>query len=609
MKTSVYTRLVRLVIPYWPFLVLSTLSAFIYVIFNSLSIWLTASLFNNILTDFDELIRNHEILTRTKVSLNDQLKYWTNELILRDSPVESLKVLCQVLLGAFFIKNIFLYLKNLSLTYIQFNLITGLRNRIYGHLHSMSLSYFDKARSGELTSIVINDVSNMRVAFGTSFHKLFVEPINIVVFVALLIIINVKLALVAAIIVPLTGATIIAIGKSIRRKSKRTAEKIARIMNIMTENLNSIRVVKAFAMESHETERFHKEQKRYYQLLLRRAKLRLISSPLTETIGAIIGVTLLWIGGRDVLVNAGMNSEDFIRFILILFSVLGPVRLLSNVSMELQKGVASADRVFDVLDTPSAIVSKSYAEQVTAFNERISFDQVSFHYEGSDTVLDDISFELKKGTILALVGPSGAGKSTIADLIPRFYDVNSGRITIDGKDICDIELNSLRRLMGIVSQETILFDDTIRSNITYGINSTDEDQLKAVARTANALDFILEQPQGFDTVIGEKGVRLSGGQRQRIAIARAVLKNPPILILDEATSALDTESERLVRSALETLIADRTVLVIAHRLSTIQKADMIIVMDEGRIVEQGNHDDLIAKKGLYSKLHKNQFRY
>jgi len=609
MKTSVYTRLVRLVIPYWPFLVLSTLSAFIYVIFNSLSIWLTASLFNNILTDFDELIRNHEILTRTKVSLNDQLKYWTNELILRDSPVESLKVLCLVLLGAFFIKNIFLYLKNISLTYIQFNLITGLRNRIYGHLHSMSLSYFDKARSGELTSIVINDVSNMRVAFGTSFHKLFVEPINIVVFVALLIIINVKLALVAAIIVPLTGATIIAIGKSIRRKSKRTAEKIARIMNIMTENLNSIRVVKAFAMESHETERFHKEQKRYYQLLLRRAKLRLISSPLTETIGAIIGVTLLWIGGRDVLVNAGMNSEDFIRFILILFSVLGPVRLLSNVSMELQKGVASADRVFDVLDTPSAIVSKSDAEQVTAFNERISFDQVSFHYEGSDTVLDDISFELKKGTILALVGPSGAGKSTIADLIPRFYDVNSGRITIDGKDICDIELNSLRRLMGIVSQETILFDDTIRSNITYGINSTDEDQLKAVARTANALDFILEQPQGFDTVIGEKGVRLSGGQRQRIAIARAVLKNPPILILDEATSALDTESERLVRSALETLIADRTVLVIAHRLSTIQKADMIIVMDEGRIVEQGNHDDLIAKKGLYSKLHKNQFRY
>jgi len=609
MKTSVYTRLVKLVIPYWPFLVLSTLSAFIYVIFNSLSIWLTASLFNNILTDFDELIRNHEILTRTKVSINDQLKYWTNELILRDSPVESLKVLCLVLLGAFFIKNIFLYLKNISLTYIQFNLITGLRNRIYGHLHSMSLSYFDKARSGELTSIVINDVSNMRVAFGTSFHKLFVEPINIVVFVALLIIINVKLALVAAIIVPLTGATIIAIGKSIRRKSKRTAEKIARIMNIMTENLNSIRVVKAFAMESHETERFHKEQKRYYQLLLRRAKLRLISSPLTETIGAIIGVTLLWIGGRDVLVSAGMTSEDFIRFILILFSVLGPVRLLSNASMELQKGVASADRVFDVLDTPSAIVSKSDAEQVTAFNERISFDQVSFHYEGSDTVLDDISFELKKGTILALVGPSGAGKSTIADLIPRFYDVNSGRITIDGKDICDIELNSLRRLMGIVSQETILFDDTIRSNITYGINSTDEDQLKAVARTANALDFILEQPQGFDTVIGEKGVRLSGGQRQRIAIARAVLKNPPILILDEATSALDTESERLVRSALETLIADRTVLVIAHRLSTIQKADMIIVMDEGRIVEQGNHENLVAKKGLYSKLYKNQFRY
>ena len=609
MNTSVYKRLTKLVIPYWPFLVLSTVSAFIYVIFNSLSIWLTASLFNNILMDFDELVRDHDILTRTKISINDHLKYWTNEMILRDSPLESLKILCLVLLGSFLVKNIFLYLKNISLTYIQFNLITNLRNHLYGHLHSMSLSYFDKARSGELTSIVINDVSNMRVALGTSFHKLFVEPINIVVFVTLLIIINVKLALVATIIVPLTGATIIVIGKSIRRKSKRTAEKIARIMNIMTENLNSIRVVKASAMEGQETERFHKEQKRYYQLLLRRAKLRLISSPMTETIGAFIGVTLLWIGGRDVILEAGMRSEDFIRFILILFSVLGPVRLLSNVSMELQKGAASAERVFNILDTPSTIFSKPDAENLTVFNDRISFDQVSFHYEGSDTVLDDVSFELKKGTIIALVGPSGAGKSTIADLIPRFYDVTSGRITIDDKNICDIELNSLRRLMGIVSQETILFDDTIRSNITYGIKSTDNDKLQEAAEAANTLDFILEQSHGFDTVIGEKGVRLSGGQRQRIAIARAVLKNPPILILDEATSSLDTESERLVQSALETLITDRTVLVIAHRLSTIQKADMIIVMDEGRIVEQGNHDDLVSKKGLYSKLHENQFRY
>ena len=609
MNTSVYKRLTKLVIPYWPFLVLSTVSAFIYVIFNSLSIWLTASLFNNILMDFDELVRDHDILTRTKISINDHLKYWTNEMILRDSPLESLKILCLVLLGSFLVKNIFLYLKNISLTYIQFNLITNLRNHLYGHLHSMSLSYFDKARSGELTSIVINDVSNMRVALGTSFHKLFVEPINIVVFVTLLIIINVKLALVAIIIVPLTGATIIVIGKSIRRKSKRTAEKIARIMNIMTENLNSIRVVKASAMEGQETERFHKEQKRYYQLLLRRAKLRLISSPMTETIGAFIGVTLLWIGGRDVILEAGMRSEDFIRFILILFSVLGPVRLLSNVSMELQKGAASAERVFNILDTPSTIFSKPDAENLTVFNDRISFDQVSFHYEGSDTVLDDVSFELKKGTILALVGPSGAGKSTIADLIPRFYDVTSGRITIDDKNICDIELNSLRRLMGIVSQETILFDDTIRSNITYGIKSTDNDKLQEAAEAANTLDFILEQSHGFDTVIGEKGVRLSGGQRQRIAIARAGLKNPPILILDEATSSLDTESERLVQSALETLITDRTVLVIAHRLSTIQKADMIIVMDKGRIVEQGNHDDLVSKKGLYSKLHENQFRY
>ena len=608
MEKSIYRRLYDLVAGYWPFLLASSISAFIYVAFNGLSVWLTATLFNNILTDFDELIKTQSLLASSKASLNDQLKFLTNKLILRDTAIESLKVLCYALIVSFLIKNIFLYIKNISLTYIQFNLIKKLRAQLYSHLQSLSLSFFDKRQTGELSSIVINDVSNMRVAFGTSFHKLFVEPINILVFISLLFIINLKLALLSIIIVPLTGAVVVVIGKSIRRRSRRTAEKIARIMGIMSENLNSIRIIKSFAMEAFETNRFKQEQERHYNLDLRQAKLRLISSPVTEMIGAFIAVILLWIGGHDVLVSNDMTSEDFIRFILILFSVLQPIRSLSKVGINLQNGFASADRVFNVLDTVPAIVSKPNAIKIKDVKDEITFNNVGFNYDGTERILKDISFTMEKGTVTALVGASGAGKSTIADLIPRFYDVINGKIEIDGNDIRDLDINSLRKMMGIVSQETILFNDTIGSNIKYGLQSVTNDQLQKAAKNANAYDFISEQPNGFETVIGEKGVRLSGGQRQRIAIARAILKNPSILILDEATSSLDTESEYKVQKAIDNLMADRTVLVIAHRLSTVENADKIVVMEDGEIADFGSHQDLLKKDGVYTRLYKKQFK-
>ena len=608
MDRSIYKRLYKLVSGYWPFLVLSSLSAFIYVAFNGLSVWLTATLFNNILTDFDELIMNQNILASSKVSLNDQLKYWTNELILRSTAIESLKVLCYTLIGSFLIKNFFLYIKNISLTYIQFNLIKKLRAQLYTHLQNMSLSFFDKRQTGELSSIVINDVSNMRVAFGTSFHKLFVEPINIIVFISLLFIINLKLALLSIVIVPLTGVVVVIIGKSIRRRSKRTAEKIARIMGMMSENLNSIRIVKSFAMEAFETVRFKKEQERHYALDLRQARLRLVSSPITEMIGAFIAVILLWIGGHDVLVSGDMNSEDFIRFILILFSVLQPIRSLSNVGINLQKGFASAERVFEVLDTVPPITSKPNAITISDVKNDIVFKNVTFNYDGTESILKDISFMMKKGTVTALVGASGAGKSTVADLIPRFYDVASGAIEIDGTDIRDLNIKSMRKMMGIVSQETILFNDSIGANIKYGLQSVTDDQLYEAAKNANAYDFIIDQPNGFNTIIGEKGVRLSGGQRQRIAIARAILKNPSILILDEATSSLDTESEFLVQKAIDNLMEDRTVLVIAHRLTTVESADTIVVMKDGKIADSGSHKDLLEKDGVYTRLYKKQFK-
>jgi len=606
MSQSIYSRLGRLIFPYWPVLLVSTISALIYVVFNSLSIWLTASLINNILTDFDKLVENHKVLSNEINSLNDQLKYWTNELILRDTPLESVKILCVTLMAVFIIKNIFLYIKNICLTYIQYNLITKIRNDLYHHFHNLSLSFFDRAKSGELTSIVVTDVSNMRIALGTSFHKLFVEPINILMFISLLFIINTKLAIYATAIIPITAMIIFWIGRSIRRKSRRTAKQIAGIMGIITEILNSIRVVKAFGTEDIERKRFKQEQDRYYNLISKRAKLRLITSPITETIGAMIGVSLLWVGGVDVLVTGTMSSEDFIRFILILFSVLGPVRLLSNVSVNLQMGVASAERVFNILDTPPDIIEKPDALDLKDFSKEIQFDSVGFNYDGGGKVLSDVSFSIHKGSIVAIVGPSGAGKSTIADLIPRFYDVKEGAITIDGQDIRDIKLFSLRDKMGIVTQETILFDETIEFNITYGISESTEEDLIASAKAANAYDFIQDQPNGFQTVIGEKGVKLSGGQRQRIAIARAIFNNPPFLILDEATSALDTKSERLVQNALDNLMKNRTVLVIAHRLSTVKNADQIIVMDVGKIIQKGTHQELIQNDGLYNHLYQFQ---
>ena len=560
------------------------------------------------MSDFNKLVgEQFQFASSSSLTLNEKLKYWTNGLILRDTAKETLQVLCVSILIIFLLKNVFLYLKNITLTIVQFRLITELRNKLYIHFHKLSLSFFNQHKSGELTSIVVNDVANMRQALTIGFQRILVEPINIIAFTALLFIISWKLALIAITIIPLAGLVIVNISRSIRRKSRRTAVKIAGITNILTETLTSMRVVKAFSMEDYEVDRFSNETRNYYNLIFRRARLRSLAPPITETMGVIIGVALLWVGGTEVLNAQGLTSEDFIRFILIMFSGLQPIRSLSNVFAEIQVGAASAERVFVILDNPPTIVDEFDAVIIDTFEDKIQINDVSFKYESDDTVLKNISFEIEKGSAVALVGSSGAGKSTLADLIPRFYDVNQGAIEIDGQDIRHVTLNSLRRLMGIVTQETILFNDTIKANIAYGQKDVDDKQVIAAATAANALEFIEELPEGLNTVIGEKGVKLSGGQRQRLAIARAIMKNPPILILDEATSALDTESERLVQEALGTLMTDRTVLVIAHRLSTVTNADKIIVLEKGQIKEMGTHDELIQKNGLYSNLYNVQF--
>ncbi len=594
---------------HWPYILLSSISALLFVLLNGISIWLTATLINNILLDFDSILKaQSEWAAKEFLTPNESLKYWTNLAILRETPSDSLRVLCLTILFVFFIKNIFLYLKNILLYMVQLNIVKDIRDKLYIHIQGLSLGYFHKEKTGSITSTIINDVEQLQGSLSVAFQKLFVEPINILIFATLLFIISWKLALIAIIIIPLAGIAIIAIGKSIRRKSRRTQKKISHIMQILSETLSSIRIVKAFVNEKEEIKKFSKETANYLNLHLKRARLDLIAAPITESFGVVIGVILLWYGGTEVILQKGLIPEDFIRFILILFSILGPIKQMSNVNIKIQAGAASAERIFTLLDTKPQIVEIKNPINLGKFKRSLEFNDVHFEYqEGSELVLDSVSFKIDKGEVVALVGPSGSGKSTIADLIPRFYDTTSGDIAIDGNNIKDISLSSLRSNMGIVTQEVILFNDTIRNNISYAQSEKSDDLVREAARAANALEFIENTPNGFETIVGERGVKLSGGQKQRIAIARALLKNPSILILDEATSALDTESEKKVQTAIESLMKDRTALVIAHRLSTVQKADKIIVIENGKVAETGSHESLFEKNGIYKRLYDLQF--
>ena len=609
MPDSIYKRMIKLMSPFWVYIIISSVSAIIFVLLNSASIWLTATLINNILLDFDKIVQSQmEWSSNENLTLNEKLKFYTNLIILRETPAESLRVLCVTILSVFFGKNIFLYIKNYLLRIVELSLVRDIRNKLYAHIQSLSLGYFNKQKTGNITSIVINDVEHLQIALGATFQKLFVEPINVITFVSLLFIISWKLALIALIIIPLAGIAVIGIGKSIRRKSRRTQKKVADIMQILSETLSSIRIVKAFANENNEVNKFSKESKNYFKLLLRRGRLDLLAGPITESFGVVIGVILLWYGGTEVLMQRGLNPEDFIRFILILFSILGPIKQMGNVNLRIQTGYASAERIFSLLDTPKDIIEHSNPILMKSFNKHIEFKNLSFEYEESEgLVLNNINFKINKGEVVAIVGPSGAGKSTIADLIPRFYDPKDGEILIDQENIKKLSLASLRKNMGIVTQDVILFNDTIKNNIAYAQPKATMESIINACKAANALEFIEEIPEGFDAIIGERGVKLSGGQKQRIAIARALLKNPPILILDEATSSLDTESEKKVQTAIEALLKDRTALIIAHRLSTVQNANKIITIEKGKISEIGTHDELYTNDGLYRKLYDIQF--
>lgn len=610
-----YWRILRYVKPYWLHLAGSISCILLFTIFNGASL-LSIMPFLRVIFSVEQTVQSppaatseqiknpQDIIESSQAKLRDALYGW----LMHDGRRAALARLCWLIISLILLKNIFDYLQAYTMAYVEQGIIKDLRNDLYRHLNALSLSYFNKTRTGQLISRITNDVTLINGGISAGFVTLVKYPLLFFVSLGLALYLSWQLTLVALLILPFSLIVISSIGLRLRKYSVRSQEKLADVTAVLQETISGARVVKAFAMEEFEIRKFMKETFGYFKALLKISRVRGLAAPVNEFLTAVVAVGILWFGGQKVLAGDVLQPEEFITFLLIIFSLVHPVKELSSVNSRVQEAVAAADRVFEVLDLQPEIVSAPNARVITSLEKSIRFENVSFAYEERAEVLREVSFEIKKGEILAIVGPSGAGKSTLVDLLPRFYDPTSGRILIDGHDLREFTVNSLRQLLGIVTQETILFHDTVRSNIAYGLQDVPESRLTEAAQAANAHRFISEMPQGYDTVIGERGVKLSGGQRQRLAIARALLKNPPILILDEATSALDSESEMLVQQAIERLMENRTSFVIAHRLSTILHANQIIVLEKGRVVQSGTHDELLKQAGVYRKLYEMQFR-
>jgi len=602
---KLYRRMLGYVKPYSPFLVIVALMSFIIVGAESLSLWFSASLVNAL------FLPDKVVTVKTSFSLahiNEYLKYWTQTFIKRGTVFESLKLVCILMFSTFFIKNLLTYLKTLLVAQINTYIIRDMRNQIFNHALLLPVTYYDRNRSGQITSLVLNDASAINNSLLSTFDKLIVEPLRLIFFIGTLFIISLKLSLMVFIIFPLVAVVISEIGKTVRRRSRRNLERVEGVTSVLQETASCIRAVKMFNMFQFELGKFKTENDRLNSATMRNIFFVSLSSPLTETLGVLVTALLLWFGGKEVLLGHSLSAEDFVRFLTFLFITFQPFKSLGSVNNTVQGGMAAAQRVFSLLDIGIEPLTPFSRERVPSFDRSIKFSNVSFKYPGTDVpVIRGIDFTVHKGQIVAIVGSSGSGKSTILDLLPRFYDIQSGVISIDGKDVKEFDLVGLRHLFGIVSQETVLFNETVFNNIAYGLENASESEVIDAAKAANAFEFIEKLPQGMQTIIGERGVMLSGGQRQRLSIARALLKNPAILILDEATSSLDTESERLVQAAINTLMTNRTALVVAHRLSTIAHADQIIVLEGGTIVERGKHDELITLSKRYKSLYDMQF--
>ena len=599
---KLYLRLLKFIKPHIPTLLLANLAMLINsVVFGFATTAATFPIINN-------------VLRSAPMTVPEKLPQFLKDFIAYANSVPRLDLFKYIIIGiigAFFFRGMFTFIQGYLMADVSTKVLTDLRRMIYDKLLWFSLDFYNKSHTGALVSRITYDTSIIQNSVTEGLTNLVYQSSQVIVYIFMIFflrsVFNISwmLLLLSFIVFPMIMFPIVRVGKKLRKISRQTQEQMGNVTTTLVETIGGIRIVKAFSMEPHERDKFASQNHGLYKMFMRSAKRERALDWLTEFTAVGCGCLILWIGGREFIAK-GVDPAGFIAFIFAIFMLARPLSALGKINSINQKALGAAERIFEILDSETTVREKPGAAKMDNFRNSIVFDKVNFSYE-KEAVLKGIDLSVKQGEILAIVGPSGSGKSTIVNLIPRFYDPNSGRILIDNRDIKEATFDSLRARIGIVTQETILFHDTIKTNIAYGNQAASGEEIINAARVANAHDFISKLPEGYDTIVGERGYRLSGGERQRLAIARAVLKNAPILILDEATSQLDMGSEKLVQDALEKLMKGRTVFVIAHRLSTVKFATKIIVLDKGRIVESGTHEELLRKNGLYKRLYDLQF--